>query len=246
MRGLRRAGGAGVDEENPYWISFSDILSALLAIFILAAVILILQLMERQREFDQEVAELKKAEQVRREILEEAAMLLRQRDIVVEISENHSVLRIPNEVLSFRTGAFEIDPGYARTARDIGEVLDRVISPPDRLQYLDTIFVEGHTDARPFQGFMGKGNWGLSAFRAISLWQFWSEELPQDQQLDRLRNRDDKPLFSVSGYAETRAISSGVGDDEHSRDRRIDIRITIRRPDSEDFEGVGSILRGRD
>ena len=35
-----------------------------------------------------------------------------------------------------------------------------------------TIFIEGHTDNRPLQGFMGKGNWGLSTFRAISLWQF--------------------------------------------------------------------------
>ena len=42
-----------VDEENPYWMSFSDIMSALLVIFILAAVILILQLMEKQKEIDE-------------------------------------------------------------------------------------------------------------------------------------------------------------------------------------------------
>ena len=36
-----------VDEENPYWMSFSDIMSALLVIFILAAVALMVQLMEK-------------------------------------------------------------------------------------------------------------------------------------------------------------------------------------------------------
>jgi hypothetical protein len=57
-----------VDEENPYWMSFSDIMSALLVIFILASVILILKLMEIEKElkqrrvqFEQEIVELKDA-----------------------------------------------------------------------------------------------------------------------------------------------------------------------------------------
>ena len=32
-----------VDDENPYWISFSDIMSGLLVIFVLASLALILQ-----------------------------------------------------------------------------------------------------------------------------------------------------------------------------------------------------------
>ncbi len=42
---FRSSSNAPVDEENPYWMSFSDIMSALLVIFILASVILILRLM---------------------------------------------------------------------------------------------------------------------------------------------------------------------------------------------------------
>ena len=41
---LRRSNkSASVDEENPYWMSFSDVMSGLLVIFILASVILILR-----------------------------------------------------------------------------------------------------------------------------------------------------------------------------------------------------------
>jgi len=47
---LGKSKEVSVDEENPYWMSFSDIMSALLVIFILASVILILQLMEIQKE----------------------------------------------------------------------------------------------------------------------------------------------------------------------------------------------------
>lgn len=247
---FRSSSNAPVDEENPYWMSFSDIMSALLVIFILASVILILQVMEiqqeleqRQVEFEQEVLELKKAEEVRRTILDEAVEALRQRNIRVEVSENHTVLRIPNDLLGFDTGAYELQERYESTAREIGEVLNAVLSQEGRLDYLDTLFIEGHTDNRPFPGFMGKGNWGLSTFRAISLWQFWSTALPEHERLDRLKNRDGQPLFSVSGYAATRPVNvQQLTEDELRANRRIDIRFTIRRPDSADYEATRKIL----
>ncbi|WP_349568463.1 OmpA/MotB family protein [Azotobacter salinestris] len=241
----RKSHPVNVDEENPYWMSFSDIMSALLVIFILASVILILQLMERQKDFDQKVSLLEKAEQVRRTILEEAEDKLRQRGIKVEISENHTVLRVPNELLGFDTGEYDLQPRYEPTAREIGEVLNQVISRDDRIDYLDTIFIEGHTDNRPFNGFMGKGNWGLSTFRAISLWQFWSTALPDGQRLNRLHNKDGDPLFSVSGYGETRPVSDQQVTEEDFRvNRRIDIRFTIRRPASADYDGIRDLLGG--
>lgn len=235
---------SGVDEENPYWMSFSDILSALLVIFILASVVLILQLMERKQEFDDEVKMLERAEQVRRTILEEARAELLTRGIQVEISENDSVLRIPNELLGFESGEFELHRRYASTALDIGEVLDRVISTGDRAEFLDTIFVEGHTDNRGYQGLLGKGNWGLSTFRAISLWEFWIQTMPQERRLDRFKNSAKEPLFSVSGYADTRPVTRGESETDLRRNRRIDIRFTIRRPESSDYKGVESILGG--
>ncbi|HEJ4296553.1 TPA: flagellar motor protein MotB [Pseudomonas aeruginosa] len=243
---LGKSKEVSVDEENPYWMSFSDIMSALLVIFILASVILILQLMEIQKElqerqvqFEQELVELKKAEQVRRTILDEAVEALRERGIKVEVSENHTVLSIPNDLLGFDTGAYDIHAAYQARALEIGKVINEVISRENRVEFLDTIFIEGHTDNRPLQGFMGKGNWGLSTFRAISLWQFWGSALSADEQLARLKNKDGKPLFSVSGYGETRPVLvDQQTEDDFKRNRRIDIRFTIRRPDSAQYEQV--------
>lgn len=248
----RKSHATNVDEENPYWMSFSDMMSALLVVFILASVVLILRLLELQKEleqrkvqFEQELVELKKAEDIRRTILNEAVETLRQRGIKVEISENHTVLRIPNELLGFETGEYELQPRYANTALEIGQVLNAVINKEDRLNYLDTIFIEGHTDNRPFPGFMGKGNWGLSTFRAISLWQFWSNALPEEQRLNRIHNQDADPLFSVSGYGDTRPVNvEQHTESEFRENRRIDIRFTIRRPASSDYEGVRQLLRG--
>lgn len=248
----RKSHAANADEENPYWMSFSDMMSALLVIFILACVILILRLLEIQKEleqrkvqFEQELVELKKAEQVRRTIIDEAVKEFNKRGIKVEVSENHTVLRIPNELLGFDTGEYELQPRYASIALEIGQVLEKVLSKDDRLNYLDTIFVEGHTDNRPFPGFMGKGNWGLSTFRAISLWQFWNSALPEERGLNRMRNQDGDPLFSVSGYGETRPVSEKqLTEDDFRVNRRVDIRFTIRRPASTDYESVQELLRG--
>ena len=247
---LGRTKEVNVDEENPYWMSFSDIMSALLVIFILASVILILQLMEIQQEikgqqiqFEKEIVELKKAEQVRRTILEEAVEELRRRGVKVEVSENYTVLSIPNDLLGFETGAYDIHMAYQALALEVGKVIYEVISREDRIDFLDTIFIEGHTDNRPFQGGMGKGNWGLSTFRAISLWQFWGDALPVGQQLSHLKNKEGKPLFSVSGYGETRPIlQTQVAEEDFKRNRRIDIRFTVRHPNSIQYEQVRNRL----
>ncbi len=243
----RKSNDVPMEDEDPYWKSFVDIMSALLVLFILASVVLILQLMEKSAQFDEKVSQLQKAEEVRRDILNEAVEKLQQRGIKVEVSENHTVLRIPNDLLGFDTNAYELQPRYQPTALEIGEVINQVISQNDRVNYLDTIFIEGHTDNRPSPGFMGKGNWGLSTFRAISLWQFWSNGLPEGDRLNRLKNQDGEPLFSVSGYAETRPVSKRQETEEDYRlNRRIDIRFTIRRPQSTEYEAVKTLLGNSD
>ncbi|WP_176502654.1 OmpA family protein [Cobetia sp. 5-11-6-3] len=243
---LYRREKATVDEENPYWMSFSDIMSALLIIFILASVVLIVQIMEireqleeQQQEFTKEIHMLGQADEVRRTILHETADELHRRGIRVSVSENDTVLSIPNEILGFETAEFIIGPQYRETASQIGNVLAEVILKNNRIKYLDTIFVEGHTDNRPYQGMSGKGNWGLSAFRAISLWQHWLNVLPDNRSLESLTNLDGLPVFSVSGYAETRPVTDvQVSEEDLRANRRIDIRFTIRRPTVEDYQEI--------
>jgi len=237
---------AAVDEENPYWMSFSDIMSGLLVIFILASVILILQLMLKQQEFDEEVELLRRAEKVRETILVQAADELQRRGIRVQLNENKTLLRIPNYLLGFDSGSDEIKPEYQDTAYQIGDVLQSLIAIDDRADYLDTVFVEGHTDSRPFQRRPcgEKGNWCLSSFRAISLWLYWDSALPEGQRLSDMSNKAGDPLFSVSGYAASRpVVEDELSEEDLSRNRRIDIRFTIRRPGSEEYEAVRDSVR---
>src|SRR5687768_8215450 len=88
-----------VDEENPYWISFSDIMAGLLISFILAAIALILELTQKSEQWDEAIREIAKAEQVRKDMLREIEQELNAMNIPVKISDNDTVLRIPEDVL---------------------------------------------------------------------------------------------------------------------------------------------------
>lgn len=82
------------------------------------------------------------------------------------------------------------------------------------------------------------GNWGLSTFRAISLWELWEQRIPAQEKLSTLTNGEGKPLFSVSGYGDTRPASGKKSTADNPEDRRIDIRITIVRPSSDDLNAI--------
>jgi len=250
-----------VDEENPYWISFSDIMAGLLVIFVLAAVALILELTQKSEQWDEAIKEIAKAEQVRKVLIREIEENLNAINIPVKVSDNDTVLRIPEDVLTFEPASFDVPSGkhHQDIALDIGRVLYASISKDDRWEYLDTIFIEGHTDKVPYRNRSIKGNWGLSTFRAISVWDYWNSVMQKGERLEELDNHTGKNLFSVSGYAETRATPctnedpkiddkevcpSGRLEENESlrKNRRIDIRFTVRRPALEDYQAIKQAL----
>lgn len=228
-----------VDEENPYWISFSDIMSGLLILFILVSMTLILELIAKREEVDQKIEQIEQIEQVLREI----KSALQAKNIVVEISENDSVIRIPDRLLTFDSGSFVIPEGSERIVYDIGDTIRRVIVKQDRYKIFDTIFVEGHTDNQPFRNNYIKGNWGLSANRAIEVWNYWDRHITGTPELSALLNHTGEPLFSVSGFGETRPIQTPQDTAaQREKNRRIDIRFIIKRPTQTDYETVKAIL----
>jgi len=241
------------EEENPYWISFSDLMIALLTVFILAVVVLVLQLTNKQEaladqqktaaqqhsELTQQVQALQQAENVRAEMLKEIAGTLTKKGIEVTVSENGSVLNIRTEQLGFESGAYEIRPEHEDVAVTIGRTIADALTTDERYRYLDTVFIEGHTDNRPAPGLEGTGNWGLSTFRAISLWRLWEDELPQRERLQDLKSRDGQPLFSVSGYGSTRPLAkTQKTEKQRAANRRIDVRFTVVHPTADQLAEI--------
>lgn len=264
------------EEENPFLLSFSDLMASLLAIFILALIVMMIQLHLQKKELERERENIRVT---REELLERLKDIretqdsitraiqginvreqslsfllkdiqddLAKRGIRVLVAENGSVLRIPEDALHFQLGRFEIHEEFRPAAEAIGMSLLNALSQKQNLEMLDTVFIEGHTDDVPNAREMG--NWGLSTYRAISLWQFWTEEPGTCVELKNLKTAvipgsdEEKPLISVSGYAETRPTGvpapelepGQTGNQGNPSDRRIDIRFTLTSSERENLE----------
>lgn len=280
------------EEENPFLLSFSDLMASLVAIFILALIVMMVQLHLKQQELTRETERMeeeseKKATETERiritlielvDTLEEiqetqnaidtaldgvglrerslTALLegvqedLKEKGIEVIVAENGTVLRIPERALNFELGSYQIEEEYRPAANTIGTALLMALQQQQNLELLDTVFIEGHTDAVPNNQAMG--NWGLSAYRAIALWNFWTKdpgacgELANLRTLEGPHDQGGRPLISVSGYAETRptgSIRSPEVENEprergNSADRRIDIRFTLATEERKNLQGL--------
>lgn len=255
--------------ENPYLLSFADIMAGLLGLFILALICVMLLLDQQKHRLADatakaqiNAAELRTAldqidktiqsiqEKIARISVDESrrtgllstveATLAREGVVVIKTQDG---LRIPDDTLSFPKGSHAIPPEKRRNAERIGTILQSTLQQPENMELFDTIFVEGHTDSVPNRREMG--NWGLSTYRAISLWNFWTDTQGVAAALRALRNTRGQPLFSVSGYADTRPVVEPppqllrqvdlpnpppdiIQLLDEPKNRRIDLRFTLR------------------
>ena len=233
------------DVENPYWLSFSDIMAGLLAIFILTLVTLMIQLYQQiavqkdvKRKVEKALSELVQIDEMRKELLVEIKENLQKRGINIEIQENHSVIRIPDDQLYFKSGKHDIQKKLEKLVDQVGIVLEKALNKKNRMKYVDTIFIEGHTDSRPFKK-QEMGNWGLSSYRAIAVWNFWTEKPGKQLSFTKMKNINNKNVFSVSGYADTRRVELNEDTDlKRKRNRRIDLRFSMKIPVAEDLKNI--------
>lgn len=181
------------------------------------------ELRTSQLDIDATVRKMDDYDRARFELLNEIQKGLADKKIRVEVSRTGDVIHISEDNLNFDLGKYDIADRFKPTMQAIGsEVSKRLQSPAGSI--IDTVFVEGHTDNVPNSREMG--NWGLSSYRAISLWQFWNACPAPAGQLPNLKNADQQAMFSVTGYGETRPLK--VFPPGSSEDQRINRRIDLR------------------
>ena len=191
-----------------------------------------------KRKVENALSELSQIDEKRKELLVEIQENLQKKGITVEIQENHSVIRIPDDQLYFKSGKHDVPKKLEKLVDQVGIVLEEALNKKDRMEYVDTIFIEGHTDSRPFKK-QEMGNWGLSSYRAIAIWKFWTEKPGNQVSFTKLKNKNNKNVFSVSGYADTRRVEMDEATDlKRKKNRRIDLRFTMKIPVADDLKNI--------
>ncbi len=223
----RRTTQIDAPAQDSFTISISDLMSGLLAIFILVLSYFILN-------FSQATAQLTQNDVTRAELLRFMQRELEREGIKVSVDEQHGILRISEGVL-FDVGAADVKPQGQIVIRKLSNVLATALDSEQFKGRVETIFIEGHTDNVPINNGIFPSNWELSTKRAINTWLTMCSANPR---LPWFPNDKGELIFSVSGYADTRPIAENSTEDGRRDNRRIDIRFSMTPPTEEDMSIV--------
>ena len=210
--------------QDSFTISISDLMSGLLAIFILVLSYFILN-------FSQATAQLTQNDVTRAELLRFMQRELEREGVKVSVDEQHGILRISEGVL-FDVGLADVKPQGQIVIRKLGSVLETALDSEQFKGRVETIFIEGHTDNVPINNGIFPSNGELSTKRAINTWLTMSSANPR---LPWFPNDKGELIFSVSGYADTRPIAENSTEAGRRDNRRIDIRFSMTPPTEEDM-----------
>ncbi len=112
-------------------------------------------------------------------------------------------------VLSFQEGIL-FDPGTVDIKKDVFPVLDSIARAIQASS--NHILIMGHTDSTPIHGKLYKSNWELSAYRALSVLEYFLAE----KGLSPLR-------FSAGGYGPSRPLYPNNSPANRALNRRVEI-----------------------
>ncbi len=207
------------EEEESFFISMTDMVVGVLFIFVILLMYFAFQL----RDETEEIENLdKNVNEARVEILNELKAELEKIGIEVIIEPENGILRLPENIL-FDRGQSTLSSNGNRSVAALAKALSFALKCHTFVEgaridkectedefMIDTIFIEGHTDSDQYVG-AGYDNWDLSVKRATSTYRKLLSAAPG---LGLLRNAkiDGRPIFSVSGYAETRPTTFDARD----------------------------------
>jgi chemotaxis protein MotB len=228
-----------------YLASSADLMIGILFIFIIMVVYLAVEIKRVQ------VDGTRSADPVRT-LVDELGRRLKSRGIGVELDPDSGVISLPADAL-FNKGAHIPRENALETINKTNEVLSQVIPCYVRATKkttsectelnkrgveLETVMVEGHTDADQYANDPDK-NWHLGLDRA----RFVFNELGRGE-LGLLRNGKGQPILGVSSYADTRpaklstaSLSTDETADVKEKDRRVELRFILS---YQGDDGVGS------
>ena len=227
-------------EESGYMASASDLMIGLLFIFI----VMVMVLLSRKPDPDPEPPPDPLAV-----VVQAIGARLQSAGVPVTINQASGVITLPTDTL-FALGRPDLEPEGVRTLKQSAEQLQRILPcyiysqrrnlpsdcPPNPQQVeIETILIEGHTDASPLQRH-DYTNWHLGLDRARAVYKVLNAGGMQN-----FRNEREQPVFGISSYADERPVSKEVA----AQNRRVELRFVLafQPNDSVNHKGPSSTLK---
>lgn len=185
--------GAKPEGESPFWISFSDLMSALMTLFLVVMAVTLVAVTKSVTA--EENAKIQREQDIR-ELMSQIRETSRP---FREVKVNESTYRIDlGDVVRFDSGRYDIQPAGARFLRSYIPVLLEAQSSQIGKRWIRRVVVEGFTD----QDGTYLYNLGLSLNRSRSVvCVLFSPQAADERLLSEQQKRQIRDLFLVGGYS---------------------------------------------
>lgn len=202
--------GAKPDGESPFWISFSDLMSALMILFLVVMAVTLIAVTKSVSA--EESAKIQREKDIRI-VMEQ----IRKDSLLKNVAVDETTYRIDlGEVVRFSSGDFSIRPEAARFLRDYVPTLLKAKATAEGRQWMRRIVVEGFTD----QDGTYLYNLKLSLDRSQSVvCSLFARPRVGEQPLSNSQLHQIQDLFLVGGY------SFNSMREDKAASRRVELRI---------------------
>lgn len=203
--------GSKQEGESPFWISFSDLLSALMTLFLVVMAVTLIAVTKNVTA--EEEAKIQREKDVRSVM----AKIRKGSELFKEVKVDESTFRIDlGDVVRFDSGDSAIKADAAKFLRTYIPVLLSAQASPEGKEWMRRVVVEGFTD----QDGTYLYNLGLSLNRSRSVvCVLFAKPSGNEKALSDGQKRQIRDLFLVGGY------SFNSTRKEKTESRRVELKI---------------------
>lgn len=215
-------------EEVNYWMSYADLMSAMLMIFALILTIVILDYKELLAEKEKQIEEVVT---VKSEIIKALTEAFEKTNVSIEIDQQTGAIRLPGGVL-FDYNSTEIsDQGKGFLQEFVPQYLGILLQ--DRFKdEISSIMIEGHTDKNGTYMY----NMALSQDRAYSVLSFiYSDEFPKFAEKEL-----SMKYITANGRSFNQTLEDEQGNYDENRSRRVEFLFRLK--DDEAIKAIEKLV----
>jgi len=207
-------------EDTTFWMSYADLMSAMLMVFALLLTYVMLDYKEVLEEKEEQIEQLLS---VKNEIIFELIEAFESSDLQIEIDQNTGAIRFPGSILYEYNSSEISEQGEAFLEEFIPNYLGVLLQERFRND-ISSIIIEGHTDNEGDYLY----NMALSQERAFSvLTHIYSGGFPSFPEKE-----DSKLFITANGRSYIQPLTDKEGNYDAERSRRVEFLFQLKDDDS--------------
>lgn len=239
------------EEETSYWLSYSDMMAALLLIFILIISFTLLQsqtvyeakenelaaqkelVEEQQEQLEEQQEELDKLIGIRKELIEALKEEFEGSSLSVKVDSKTGSIALDSSIL-FDSGQFALKNTGEDLLKKFLPKYIKVLTSKEFKEYVSEIIVEGHTDSQGDYLY----NLELSQKRALSVSSFClntEKEVLSQKQIEKLRK-----IVTANGKSFSNPVLDADGNEDQNASRRVEFLFRLK--DEEMINDMSEVL----